>query len=64
MTVEQLLNHTSGIPQDIVFDDPSPGAEVIAMLVGHQEKVTAEIVVFLKANAKPRPPAPAMVLTP
>ena len=32
ITVEQLLNHTSGIRQDIVFDDPSPGAEVVAAI--------------------------------
>ena len=32
ITVEQLLNHTSGIRQDIAFDDPSPGAEVLAAI--------------------------------
>jgi CubicO group peptidase (beta-lactamase class C family) len=33
ITVEQLLNHTSGIRQDIGFgDDPSPGAEVVAAI--------------------------------
>jgi CubicO group peptidase (beta-lactamase class C family) len=33
VTVEQLLNHTSGIRQDIGFgDDPSPGAEVVAAI--------------------------------
>lgn len=32
ITVEQLLNHTSGIRQDIAFDDPSPGTEVVAAI--------------------------------
>lgn len=32
ITIEQLLNHTSGIRQDIAFDDPSPGAEVVAAI--------------------------------
>jgi CubicO group peptidase (beta-lactamase class C family) len=32
ITVEQLLNHTSGIRQDIAFDDPSPGADVVAAI--------------------------------
>ncbi len=32
ITVEQLLNHTSGIRQDIAFDEPSPGAEVVAAI--------------------------------
>jgi len=33
ISVEQLLNHTSGIRQDIGFgDDPSPGAEVVAAI--------------------------------
>ncbi|HET8634369.1 MAG TPA: serine hydrolase [Gemmatimonadales bacterium] len=32
ITVEQLLNHTSGIPGDIAFDEPSPGAEVVAAI--------------------------------
>ena len=32
ISVEQLLNHTSGIPGDIVFDDPGPGAEVVAAI--------------------------------
>jgi pimeloyl-ACP methyl ester carboxylesterase len=34
------------------------------MLVGHQERVTSEIVGFLKANAKPRAAASAPVRTP
>lgn len=32
ITVEQLLNHTSGIPQDIAFDEPGPGREVVAAI--------------------------------
>src|SRR6185437_7034884 len=32
ITVEQLLNHTSGILQDIAFGDPSPGADVVAAI--------------------------------
>ena len=32
ITVEQLLNHTSGLPGDIVFDSPGPGAEVVAAI--------------------------------
>jgi CubicO group peptidase (beta-lactamase class C family) len=32
ITVEQLLNHTSGIRGDIVLDEPSPGAEVVAAI--------------------------------
>jgi CubicO group peptidase (beta-lactamase class C family) len=33
ISVEQLLNHTSGIRQDIGFgDDPSPGSEVVAAI--------------------------------
>jgi CubicO group peptidase (beta-lactamase class C family) len=32
ISVEQLLAHTSGIRQDIAFDDPSPGAEVVAAI--------------------------------
>ena len=33
ISVEQLLNHTSGIRQDIGFgDDPSPGPEVVAAI--------------------------------
>jgi CubicO group peptidase (beta-lactamase class C family) len=32
ISVEQLLNHTSGMRQDIAFDDPSPGAEVVAAI--------------------------------
>lgn len=33
ISVEQLLNHTSGIRQDIGFgDDPSPGADVVAAI--------------------------------
>jgi len=32
ITVDQLLNHTSGIRQDIAFDDPSPGADVVAAI--------------------------------
>jgi CubicO group peptidase (beta-lactamase class C family) len=32
ISVEQLLTHTSGIRQDIAFDDPSPGAEVVAAI--------------------------------
>jgi CubicO group peptidase (beta-lactamase class C family) len=32
ITVEQLLDHTSGMQQDIAFDDPSPGAEVVAAI--------------------------------
>lgn len=32
ITVEQLLNHTSGLRQDIAFDDPSPGEEVVAAI--------------------------------
>ena len=34
------------------------------MLVGHQERVTAEIIGFLKANATPGAAAPAVVCTP
>ena len=36
ITVEQLLNHTSGLRQDIAFDDPSPGAEVVAAINADQ----------------------------
>jgi CubicO group peptidase (beta-lactamase class C family) len=32
ITVEQLLNHTSGIPGDIAFDNPGPGSEVVAAI--------------------------------
>jgi CubicO group peptidase (beta-lactamase class C family) len=32
ISVEQLLTHTSGIRQDIAFDEPSPGAEVVAAI--------------------------------
>jgi CubicO group peptidase (beta-lactamase class C family) len=32
ITVDQLLTHTSGIRQDIVFDEPSPGADVVAAI--------------------------------
>jgi CubicO group peptidase (beta-lactamase class C family) len=32
ITVEQLLNHTSGLRQDIAFDNPSPGADVVAAI--------------------------------
>ena len=32
ISVEQLLNHTSGIRGDIVFDKPGPGAEVVAAI--------------------------------
>jgi len=32
ITVRQLLDHTSGLGQDIAFDAPSPGAEVVAAL--------------------------------
>jgi CubicO group peptidase (beta-lactamase class C family) len=32
ITVEQLLTHTSGIRQDIAFDEPSPGVEVVAAI--------------------------------
>jgi CubicO group peptidase (beta-lactamase class C family) len=33
ISIEQLLNHTSGIREDIGFgDDPSPGAEVVAAI--------------------------------
>ena len=32
ITVEQLLNHTSGMRQDIAFDEPSPGAEIVAAI--------------------------------
>jgi CubicO group peptidase (beta-lactamase class C family) len=32
ITIEQLLNHTSGIRQDIAFDNPSPGADIVAAL--------------------------------
>jgi CubicO group peptidase (beta-lactamase class C family) len=34
ITVEQLLNHTSGIRQDIAFDEPSPGGGVVAAING------------------------------
>ena len=32
ITVRQLLDHTSGLRQDIAFDEPSPGAEVVAAI--------------------------------
>jgi CubicO group peptidase (beta-lactamase class C family) len=32
ITVQQLLDHTSGLRQDIAFDDPSPGADVVAAI--------------------------------
>jgi CubicO group peptidase (beta-lactamase class C family) len=32
ISVEQLLNHTSGIRQDIAFDEPSPGADMVAAI--------------------------------
>jgi CubicO group peptidase (beta-lactamase class C family) len=32
ISVDQLLTHTSGIRQDIAFDDPSPGADLVAAI--------------------------------
>jgi CubicO group peptidase (beta-lactamase class C family) len=32
ITVDQLLNHSSGIQQDIAFDEPSPGVGMVAAI--------------------------------
>jgi CubicO group peptidase (beta-lactamase class C family) len=32
ISVEQLLTHSSGLRQDIAFDDPSPGADLVAAI--------------------------------
>ena len=48
ITIEQLLNHTSGIRQDIAFDNPSPGAAVLAAI--NADRISNDSLVKLIAR--------------
>ena len=52
ITVEQLLNHTSGIPGDIAFDNPGPGSEIVAAI--NADLVTEETRAWRYAGSGPR----------